>query len=34
MKDYSKIFIRLSLIFAGIGVIFGAFGSHLLKKML
>jgi uncharacterized membrane protein YgdD (TMEM256/DUF423 family) len=34
MKDYSKIFIRLSLIFAGTGVICGAFGSHLLKKML
>ncbi len=34
MKDYSRIFIRLSLIFAGSGVICGAFGSHLLKKIL
>lgn len=34
MKDYSKIFIRLSLIFAGTGVMCGAFGSHLLKTML
>jgi uncharacterized membrane protein YgdD (TMEM256/DUF423 family) len=34
MKDFSKIFIRLSLILAGIGVICGAFGSHLLKKYL
>ncbi len=34
MRDYSKIFIRLSLIFAGTGVMCGAFGSHLLKTIL
>ncbi|MFY8020757.1 MAG: DUF423 domain-containing protein [Bacteroidia bacterium] len=34
MKDYSRIFIRLSLIFAGCAVICGAFGSHLLKGIL
>lgn len=34
MKDYSRVFIRLALIFAGSAVICGAFGSHLLKGIL